>query len=174
MKKQRAFIGKVNMNMNVPDYLTEDTRQSIRDTKQFIKDVISLDDPRIQPIITPRFAVSCDLNMLEQLGAVQKEFNCHVQTHVSENVDEIEFIKQLFPKHANYTDVYKKANLLGEKTILAHGVHLTDEELELIRETNSSVIHCPASNTCLKSGLCNVRRLLNNKIKVGLGTGNSY
>ncbi|CAH0388342.1 unnamed protein product [Bemisia tabaci] len=170
MKKQRAFIGKVNMNMNVPDYLTEDTRQSIRDTKQFIKDVISLDDPRIQPIITPRFAVSCDLNMLEQLGAVQKEFNCHVQTHVSENVDEIEFIKQLFPKHANYTDVYKKANLLGEKTILAHGVHLTDEELELIRETNSSVIHCPASNTCLKSGLCNVRRLLNNKIKVGLGT----
>ncbi|XP_023720104.1 guanine deaminase isoform X2 [Cryptotermes secundus] len=94
----------------------------------------------------------------------------NMKTHISENQGEVAAVRGLYRDCKNYADVYDKAKLLTDKTVLAHGVYLHDEELELLAARGSSVSHCPNSNTSLKSGLCDVRRLLNAGIKVGLGT----
>ncbi|XP_043279421.1 guanine deaminase isoform X2 [Venturia canescens] len=167
---QRAFIGKLNMNRPRDDGYYESTENSVTNTKLFIEEVNSIGSPLIKPIITPRFALSCDLELLKELGKLANELDIHVQTHVSENLDEIEAVKELFPGIETYTEVYEAAGLLTNKTVLAHGVHLKDNELDIIKSKKSAVIHCPSSNTCLRSGLCDVRRLMNHGIKIGLGT----
>ncbi|XP_071449379.1 guanine deaminase isoform X2 [Hetaerina americana] len=167
---QRALIGKVNMNANHPDFYGETLEESLKDTEAFINAIHSLKNALIKPVITPRFAISCDMELMKKLGEMAKKYDVHIQTHVSENIDEVEFVKTLFPNSKNYTDVYDSAGLLTNKTILAHGVYLTDEEIKTIAEHSSAVSHCPTSNVCLKSGICHVRKLLNNGVKVGLGT----
>ncbi|XP_063980870.1 uncharacterized protein Dhpd [Diachasmimorpha longicaudata] len=168
--RQRAFVGKVNMNAFRDDGYCETTEESIQATIEFATDVISFSDPLVQPIITPRFALSCDMDLLTKLGELARTEDLHIQTHVSENLSEIELCKKMYPECPNYTSVYDKAGLLTRKTILAHGVHLQDEELEILKERETSIIHCPTSNTCLRSGLCDVRRLRSKGINVGLGT----
>uniref|UniRef100_A0A667XHX3 Guanine deaminase n=1 Tax=Myripristis murdjan TaxID=586833 RepID=A0A667XHX3_9TELE len=95
---------------------------------------------------------------------------CFPQSHISETIEEVNVVKKLFPDSESYTDVYLKHNLLTDKTVMAHGCHLTDEELALFRETGASLSHCPNSNISLCSGMLNVRNVLNHKVKLGLGT----
>uniref|UniRef100_A0A3Q2DZC9 Guanine deaminase n=1 Tax=Cyprinodon variegatus TaxID=28743 RepID=A0A3Q2DZC9_CYPVA len=92
------------------------------------------------------------------------------KSHISENLEEVELVKQLFPKSGSYTDIYNKCNLLTDKTVMAHGCHLSDEELALFRETGAALSHCPNSNISLCSGVLDVRNVLNHKVKLGLGT----
>ncbi|XP_047034400.1 guanine deaminase isoform X2 [Helicoverpa zea] len=92
------------------------------------------------------------------------------QSHISENLSEIEYVLQTNPKCRTYGDVYDESGIFTDKCIMAHAVHLTDEELTLLLSRGVSVAHCPASNTRLKSGLCPVRRIINANITVGLGT----
>ncbi|XP_059478855.1 guanine deaminase isoform X2 [Neocloeon triangulifer] len=167
---QRALIGKVNMNANSPENYREVTQNSTRDTEDFIKEIRALQVSRVQPIITPRFAISCDADLMLKLGQIAEKYDVHIQTHISENLGEIAFVKELFPESKNYAEVYQKAKLLTNKTILAHGVHLLDEELQLLAQTGTAVSHCPNSNTSLQSGMCDVKRLLHHNVKVGLGT----
>ncbi|XP_014246516.1 guanine deaminase isoform X2 [Cimex lectularius] len=169
-KGQRALIGKVNMNQNsVLDYF-EETDESLKETEEFVKDVFELNSSLVEPVITPRFAISCDKDLLKKLGSLAEKYDLYVQSHISENLEEIKLTMELFPDCANYADVYDKAGLLTNKTILAHGVHLLDDELLLLSRRGTAIVHCPNSNTYLKSGLCDVKRLLDNKIKVALGT----
>ncbi|XP_065349672.1 guanine deaminase [Cloeon dipterum] len=167
---QRALVGKVNMNANSPDNYIETTEASVRDTEGFIQEIRALGVARVQPVITPRFAISCDANLMLQLGEIAQKLDVHIQTHISENKGEIEFVKELFPDCKNYAEVYEKAKLLTKKTVLAHGVYLLDEELQLLSKIGTSVSHCPNSNTSLQSGMCDVKRLLKYNVKVGLGT----
>lgn len=104
------------------------------------------------------------------LGALQKETGLPVQTHISENKSEIELVGKLFPDHASYTHVYDNHGLLGPKTILAHAVHLSDEEMNLIKKREGKISHCPASNSAITSGTAKVRKLLEKGIEIGLGT----
>ncbi|XP_014213225.1 guanine deaminase [Copidosoma floridanum] len=167
---QRAFVGKINMNScQFEDYF-ESLEDSIKETEGFIEDVRKMNSPLVEPIISPRFALSCDTELMAKLGDLAKEKNVHVQTHISENKEEVEAVKTLFAQHPSYAEVYDAAGLLTDKTVLAHGVHLTDRELEIIKKRQTAIIHCPNSNTNLKSGLCDVRRLRAANIKVGLGT----
>ncbi|EFN64634.1 Guanine deaminase, partial [Camponotus floridanus] len=174
---QRAFIGKVNMNDPREDGYYETTEKSIETTKAFIEAIDKIADPLVKPIITPRFALSCDLDLMKQLAEIAKEKDLHIQSHVSENKDEIKAVKEKFGL-ATYTDVYETAGLLTNKTILAHGVYLEDSELSTLAKTGTAIIHCPTSNLNLKSGLCDVRRLKANNVNVGIGTdvsgGSSY
>ncbi|XP_025269126.1 guanine deaminase [Camponotus floridanus] len=174
---QRAFIGKVNMNDPRDDGYYETTEKSIETTKAFIEAIDKIADPLVKPIITPRFALSCDLDLMKQLAEIAKEKDLHIQSHVSENKDEIKAVKEKFGL-ATYTDVYETAGLLTNKTILAHGVYLEDSELSTLAKTGTAIIHCPTSNLNLKSGLCDVRRLKANNVNVGIGTdvsgGSSY
>uniref|UniRef100_A0A3Q3GWD4 Guanine deaminase n=1 Tax=Labrus bergylta TaxID=56723 RepID=A0A3Q3GWD4_9LABR len=92
------------------------------------------------------------------------------KSHISENVEEVKLVKDMFPESESYTHIYHKYNLLTDKTVMAHGCYLSDEELNLFRETGASLSHCPNSNISLCSGILNVRNVLKHKVKLGLGT----
>ncbi|XP_055300066.1 guanine deaminase [Sitodiplosis mosellana] len=166
---QRALIGKVCSNASSPDYYIEKTEDSLRDTETFINGVINLKSALVKPIITPRFALSCTSELLTGLGGLATKYDLHIQSHISENCDEIKAVKRMFQK-GTYTEVYEDNKLLTHKCIMAHGVHLEDAELKLLKKYDTAIAHCPTSNTKLRSGFCDVRRLLNAGIKVGLGT----
>ncbi|KAF8966201.1 hypothetical protein BGZ46_000413 [Entomortierella lignicola] len=172
---QRAYVGKVNMNQNSPDYLVETTESSVKDTRAFINYVQDVNSklnhaPLVTPIITPRFAISCNSELLTELGKLAKEYDLPIQSHLCENLNEIGFTMSLFPKSSNYTAVYADHGLLNERTIMAHCVHMKDEELDLMKEKNAGISHCANSNFNLKSGMADVRKMLSKDIKVGLGT----
>lgn len=124
----------------------------------------------VAPIVTPRFAPSCTAESLSNLGRLAQEEDVRVQTHISENKGECALVKELFPERKSYTDVYDHAGLLGDKTILAHAIHLSDEEIATIAARGAKVSHCAASNSALGSGFCAVRKLLDSGVDVGLGT----
>lgn len=166
---QRALIGKVCSNTSSPDFYVENTEDSLRDTEIFVHNVMKLDSSLVKPIITPRFALSCTTELMKGLSALALKYDLHIQSHISENCGEIEAVKSIYQKDT-YTAVYEDANILTNKCIMAHGVHLEDKELKLFKKYGTSIAHCPTSNTKLRSGFCDVRRLLEAGIKVGLGT----
>jgi guanine deaminase len=94
----------------------------------------------------------------------------YIHTHLSENVDEIEWVKELFPKAKNYLDVYDQAGLLGKRSVFAHGIHLCDTECERLAQTDSAIAHCPTSNMFIGSGLFPMKRMQDHGIKIGMGT----
>ncbi|GMQ59985.1 amidohydrolase family protein [Vallitalea sediminicola] len=170
-KKLSAYVGKVNMNQNAPENLLQSTECSIEETKAFIDDNDN-DENLIKPIITPRFAPCCTSELLEELGELSTQKQVPVQTHLSENRREVEWVKSLFPDSKNYSDIYKKHHLYGnQKTILAHSIYLTDEEIDMAREDkNIYLVHCPNSNSNLSSGIMPVTYFLDKGINIGLGT----
>jgi guanine deaminase len=103
-------------------------------------------------------------------GALADETGCAIQTHLSENHAEIEYVRTLFPEAASYTDVYRRSGLLGPRSVLGHCVHLRPAELDLLAATRSTVAHCPTSNFFLNSGLCPLNRLRGYGLRVGLGS----
>lgn len=169
---QRAFIGKVCMNQNSPDHYIETFDQCKESTLNVINHIKKMNPTGdlINPVITPRFAGSCTDDLLKWLGELRKKGDYHCQTHLSENHKEIEWITNMFPQYKHYTDIYHQNNLLSSKTTLAHCIHLSDEEMNILKLTNSGVSHCPTSNSSITSGEAKIRWLLNNNINVSLGT----
>jgi guanine deaminase len=173
---QRAFIGRVCMDNpdTCPDYYCdESTAETLKATHATIAHCRSLDPDGklVAPIITPRFAPSCLPSTLAALGELAKaEPEMRIQTHISENKPELELVKELFPDQESYAAVYDKHGLLTPRTILAHAVHLSPEEIALVKSRSAKISHCAASNSALGSGLCAVRDLLDAGIDVGLGT----
>jgi guanine deaminase len=156
-----------------PDYYRDvSAAQSLADTQSTISHITRIDPSHslVTPIITPRFAPSCSSELMHSLGALQKETNLPVQTHISENKNECKLVKELFPEFDSYTEVYDGHGLLSEKTILAHAIHLSEAEVDLIKERESKISHCPVSNSSITSGTAKIRMLLNKGIEVGLGT----
>ncbi|KAI0082846.1 guanine deaminase [Panus rudis PR-1116 ss-1] len=183
---QRAFVGKCNMDRHSPEYYVEPSPEvSVAATRELISYIRSLTRDHksalVQPIVTPRFAISCTPELLSSLGdLVKSDPSLAIQTHISENESEIKFTKSLFPpsvlpkeakvERTTYAGVYDAYRLLRENTILAHAVHLEDDEIELIRKRKTGISHCPTSNFNLRSGCAKVGMLLDKGIKVGLGT----
>ncbi|KAG1958389.1 guanine deaminase [Pimephales promelas] len=168
---QRALVGKVCMDCNsaVPHY-KENPSECKEQTDRFIKELLKKEYPNVKPVVTPRFALSCSASLLSELGEIANNNKLHIQSHISENKEEVKLVKELFPECKSYTDVYLKHNLLTDRTVMAHGCHLTDEELEIFHETGSAISHCPNSNISICSGMLNVRNVLKHKVKLGLGT----
>lgn len=172
---QRAFIGRVCMDNPelCPDYYMDESAEAgIEATWETIRHIERI-DPKfevVSPILTPRFAPSCTSASMRGLGDIQKQTGLPVQTHVSENEGEIALVASQFPDSASYADVYDRHGLLTPKTILAHAVHLTEGEAELLAARSTKVSHCPCSNSSLTSGAARVRWLWNRGIEVGLGT----
>ncbi|KAI0273592.1 hypothetical protein BC834DRAFT_816347 [Gloeopeniophorella convolvens] len=170
---QRAFVGKCNMDRNSPEnYVEASPSASVDDTHCLISHIRALPKPRlVEPVLTPRFAISCTGPLLTALGYMARtDPALLVQTHISENENEIKFTRELFPDATSYADVYDRHGLLGPRTVLAHAVHLEEEEIQLVKDRNAGVSHCPTSNFNLRSGVCPVGKLLDRGIKVGLGT----
>lgn len=173
-KGQRALVGRVCMDTDLsPDYYRDTSVESaVADSKASIDYIRSIDPEGaiVRPIITPRFAPSCSSTCLSALGTLAKESDAYIQTHISENKPEIELVASLFPASKSYADVYDTTGLLTPRTILAHAVHLTPDEVKLVKERDAKISHCPASNTALTSGCAPIRDLLNEGITIGLGT----
>ena len=189
---QRAFVGKVNMDRNAPPtYCEASAAESLAETERFVKlvlgdaaaggrgadaaaDGVCVDcaplGPPPQPVITPRFVPTCTAELMAGLGALAKEHNLLVTSHVSENEGEIAWVKELHPEAPSYTAVYDMMGLLTDKTILAHGVYLRQDERALFKARGAAVSHCPLSNLQLRSGMLNVRRCLEEGVAVALGT----
>jgi len=123
----------------------------------------------VQPILTPRFALSCTAKLMGDLGKLAAERDLPVQTHICENHTEIKLVKELFSSNT-YAGVYDTYGLLRRGTILAHGVHLSAAEREVIRRSGAGISHCPGSNVNLNSGAARVLDMLDAGIPVGLGS----
>ncbi|KAG5418002.1 hypothetical protein I9W82_004331 [Candida metapsilosis] len=172
---QRGFVGKVCMDCNDTYHQYEESLEECVESMNKIIDHLDDINPKLEclvkPIITPRFAPVCSREMLTYLGDLSLSKNLPIQTHISENKSEIELVAKLFPDCANYSQVYNKYNLLTNSTILAHCIHLTPQECQLIAEKKCSVSHCPTSNTFISSGEAPIRKYLYDyKINVSLGT----
>ncbi|TEA19477.1 putative guanine deaminase [Colletotrichum sidae] len=172
---QRAFVGRVCMDREgfCPDfYIDESVEQSVEKSRVVAEYIRGIDPgyELVAPILTPRFAPACTAPALEGLARLQKELDVLVQTHVSENEGEVALVAELFPWSKSYTDVYDKTGLLGEKMILAHAVHLSEEEATTIARRGAKVSHCPCSNSSITSGAARVRWMWDKGIDVGLGT----
>ena len=167
-KKMPCLVGKVNMDRNSPDYLCETAESSFAATQAFV-DALK-NDNIVAPIITPRFIPSCTPALMENLGKLAAARQLPIQSHLSENKKEIAWVKELHPECKNYAEVYDRYGLLTDKTILAHCVHPTDEEIELLIRHGTYIAHCPESNINLTSGIAPIARLLDAGVRVGLGS----
>ncbi len=166
-----AYVGKVNMDRNSSEALIETTEESIRNTRSWIeetKDLYRL----VKPIITPRFIPSCTDELMKALGELSRETRVPVQSHLSENLSEIAWVRELCPNTKGYADAYDSFGMLGGecRTIMAHCVHMSEEELELLLRRGVYVAHSPQSNTNLRSGVAPVREFLKRGIKTGLAS----
>lgn len=167
-----AYVGKVNMDRNSPDYLCESSAiQSAQDTKEWIEESAQRFQ-RVKPILTPRFIPSCSDEMMEKLSILQKEYKLPVQSHLSENLGEIQWVQELCPDTRFYGEAYDKYQMFGgsAKTIMAHCVYSTEEEIQRMKEQEVFVAHCPESNVNLASGIAPVRKYLDLGMKIGLGS----
>jgi len=164
----RAIIGKTMMDRNAPPYLLEKPRDSYDQSRSLLKKWHNRG--LLRYAVSPRFAPTSTPELLEAAGALKKEFpDAYVQTHISENRNEVQWVHELFPE-AEYADVYDRYGLLSERTVLAHGVHLTEEELDLLSRRGARIAHCPNSNLFLGSGLFRLHRVIESGVLVGLGT----
>ncbi|MBU3101212.1 MULTISPECIES: guanine deaminase [Clostridium] len=165
-----AYVGKVNMDRNSPQDLTETAVESIRDTEEILKEYTNKYE-LVKPIVTPRFVPSCSFDLLKNLGILAKKYNAPIQSHLSENYGEISFVKELHPNCKNYTSVYNEVGLLGDvPTIMAHCVLVDADEIELLARKKVFIAHCPSSNCNLASGNAPIRKLLEKGVKVGLAS----
>ncbi|KAF4471690.1 guanine deaminase [Fusarium albosuccineum] len=172
---QRAFVGRVCMdNPDIcPDhYRDESAAEGLDKTMQTIRHVQDIDPEfkLVSPILTPRFAPSCSSESMHGLARIQKEMDLPVQTHISENDGEIALVAQMFPDSGSYANMYDDHGLLTSRTILAHAIHLSEAEAQLVAKRGSKVSHCPCSNSSLTSGAARVRWMWDKGITVGLGT----
>lgn len=156
------------MDRNSPaNYVEPSPEHSIEATKELITYIKHLSSGLVHPILTPRFAISCSPSLLSSLGDLaSSDPSLHIQTHISENPSEIAFTKKLFPKSSSYADVYDSFGLLRSNTVLAHAIHLTEEEVDIIAARNAGISHCPASNFNLSSGIAPIGKYLDRGLKV--------
>ncbi|BBB29266.1 guanine deaminase [Neptunomonas japonica] len=165
----RMIAGKVMMDRNAPDTLTDTPESSYQDSKNLIERWHG--KGRLHYAVTPRFAPTSSDEQLTLAGKLLKEYpELYMHTHLSENKQEIEWVKALFPDQNGYLDVYDHFDLLGERSVFAHGVHLCDDECKRLAETDSALAFCPTSNLFLGSGLFDLAKTEQHNIKVGLGT----
>ncbi|MEY8120870.1 guanine deaminase, partial [Falsihalocynthiibacter sp. BN13B15] len=176
-RNMRMIGGKVMMDRNAPDGLRDTPQSSYDDTKALIDQWHG--KGRAHYAITPRFAITSTPEQLEMAGAlVAANSDCYVQTHLSENHDEIAYTAELYPDARDYLDVYQSHGLLSPKMLLGHSIHLNPREIDALVETGAHPVFCPTSNLFLGSGLFDDAGLrargITNAIATDVGAGTSY
>jgi guanine deaminase len=174
----RAIIGKVSMDRLAPKELT----RSVSQDKDHSEELISKwhgKEGRLFYALTPRFSPACSASMLKMLGELaQKHKGVRIQTHFSENTDEIQLVRKLFPKSKDYLHTYEDFGLLNERTVLAHCIHATSSEISRMAKLNVKVSHCPTSNLFLGSGLFPMdlfsKKEINMSVGTDIGAGTSF
>lgn len=168
----KTMIGKVNMDRNGSPILQETSAEaSAQATVTWIEDTLNRFE-NTTPILTPRFTPACTDQLMAKLSQIQKKYHLPMQSHLSENFGEIEWVKELCPGTHFYGEAYHQFQLFGGDcpTIMAHCVHSSEEELALMKKQGVYVAHCPQSNTNLSSGIAPARHYLEAGLHVGLGS----
>ena len=173
-----SYVGKVNMDREAPPALCEPNADfSAFDTYGWLNDIKGK-YRNTMPILTPRFVPCCTDELLSQLEKIQQSYDLPVQSHLSENRGEIEWVKEHCPDVKFYGDAYDRYGLFGKtkgegkpaKTIMAHCVYSSDEEAERLCENGVFIAHCPTSNMNLSSGIAPIRRYIDMGARIGLGS----
>ena len=168
-----AGVGKVNMDRNSPENLCEGTEESLENTRRWLSEIEGRYD-RVFPILTPRFIPSCSDRAMEGLETICRETGLPVQSHLSENISEIDWVQELHPDTSCYAEAYDKYGLRGSmsKTIMAHCVHSdrSEKEMELLKKNQVWVAHCPESNMNLASGVAPIKKMMKENVRIGIGT----
>jgi len=166
---QRVIAGKTCMDRNAPDGLRDTAQSAYDDSKSLLQKWQNVD--RISYAITPRFSPTSTPEQLEAMGALWAEHpECLMQTHLSEQTDEVAWVKELFPTARDYLDTYEQFGLLGKGGLYGHAIYLEEREKARLREVDGTLIHCPTSNTFIGSGLFDMAGLMANGHRIGLAT----
>jgi guanine deaminase len=165
----RAIAGKTCMDRNAPADLTDTAQSAYDDSKALVGKWHGQD--RLIYAITPRFSPTSTREQLAALGALWAEHpDCLMQTHLSEQTEEIAWVRDLFPEARDYLDTYEAAGLIGPGALFGHAIHLTDRERARLKESGASLVHCPTSNTFIGSGLFDMDGLMAEGQTIGLAT----
>jgi guanine deaminase len=163
----RVFAGKTCMDRNAPEGLCDTPQTAYDDSKALLQNWHGRD--RLSYVITPRFSPTSTPEQLHALGQLWREYpDCLMQTHLSEQLDEIAWVHELFPQSRDYLDTYEAQGLLREGAVYGHAIHLTERERARLVEAGASLVHCPTSNTFIGSGLFDMT--LAQSLRVGLAT----
>ncbi|MCA0873219.1 guanine deaminase [Seohaeicola saemankumensis] len=166
---QRVVAGKTCMDRNAPDGLRDTAQSAYDDSKALLKRWHGID--RLSYAITPRFSPTSTPDQLQALGALWSEHpDCLMQTHLSEQTDEIDWVRSLYPSARDYLDTYEAHGLLGRNGLYGHAIHLEPRERDRLREVGAALVHCPTSNTFIGSGLFDMAGLMAEGQRIGLAT----
>ena len=167
--QMRLIAGKVMMDRHAPDALCDTADGAYSDSKALIEKWHG--KGRNLYAITPRFAPTSTPEQLARAGELKTEYpDVYVHTHLSENKNEIAWVKELYPEQNGYLDVYRHYGLTGSRSVFAHCVHLEEQEWDCMHQTGSAIAFCPTSNLFLGSGLFPLKKTWDKQVKVGLGT----
>lgn len=167
-----TYVGKVSMDRNAPAPLCEESPAvAAAAVEKWLKTSLKK-YKNTKPMLTPRFIPSCTDDLLTSLGRFQKKYHVPVQSHLSENLSEIAWVRELCPYSSDYGEAYEHFGLFGGNapTIMAHGVWPGKREFARIKERGVYIAHCPQSNTNIASGIAPVRQYLDAGIHIGLGS----
>lgn len=165
----RALAGKTCMDRNAPDNLRDTAQSAYDDSKALLEKWHDFD--RLGYVITPRFSPTSTPGQLSALGALWSEHpECLMQTHISEQHEEIAWVAELFPDARDYLDTYEAHGLLGKRAVFGHAIHLTEREQARVKEVGAGLVHCPTSNTFIGSGIFETARMKAEGQNVGLAT----
>jgi len=168
-KKLRMIAGKVLMDRNCPDYLQDTAQTGYEQSKRLIEKWHHKD--RLAYAVTPRFAPTSSSEQLSMASQLLKEHEgLYMHTHVAENLNEVEWMKSLYPEHRSYLDVYDQHDLLHARSVLAHCIHFDEQDKKRMSKTGSAVAFCATSNLFLGSGLFDVQDAWQQGIRVGAGS----
>ena len=165
-----SYIGRVNMDRSAPDYIREpDAASAVAETARWLE-AESGRHARTHPILTPRFIPSCTPDLLEGLACLREQYRLPVQSHLDEQPEEIEWVRELCPESVSYAAAYDRYGFLSGRSVMAHCIYMTDDEIGLMKERSTFIAHCPGSNANVRSGIAPIRRYLGEGLSVGLGT----
>ncbi len=166
---QRVVAGKTCMDRNAPDGLRDTAQSAYDDSAALLAKWHGVD--RLSYAITPRFSPTSTPEQLDAMGALWAQHpDCLMQTHLSEQRDEVTWVQELFPQARDYLDTYEQFGLLGEGALFGHAIYLEPREKDRLREVKASLIHCPTSNTFIGSGIFDMAGLMAAGQRIGLAT----
>lgn len=168
-KGMYGFVGKVSMDCNAPDYLTETVEGSLRETEEFL--AAHQGSKKVKTILGPRFAPTCSKELIDGLGALAKKYHCGVHTHLVESKWEAQEALRLFPDCASDTEIYERAGLMDHgSSIFAHVIFPSDEDKRILKKHGSFSVHCPDATANIIAGIMPLKTMADEGLKIALGS----
>lgn len=168
-KGMYGFVGKVSMDCNAPEYLTETVEGSLRETEKFL--AAHEGSKKVKTILGPRFAPTCSQELIDGLGVLAKKYHCGVHTHLVESKWEAQEALRLYPGYGSDTEIYERAGLMDYgPSIFAHVIFPSDEDKRILKKHGSFSVHCPDATANIIAGIMPLQRMADEGLKIALGS----